>query len=119
MDKEILIENIKEYLNIDNEIRKRQMEVKILRNQKKRATENLVTIMRDNEIDCFDVNDGKISYCKNKVKAPLSKKHLLACLENYFQHDKQEAEKLGNIILESRKEKEQETIRRKINKTDK
>ena len=50
--------------------------------------------------DNMDVKDGKISYCKNKVKAPLSKKHLLSCLQEYFPQDKEQAEKLGNIILE-------------------
>ena len=117
-DKEKLITTIREYINIDNEIRKRQMEIKILKSQKKGATDDLITIMRTNEIDCFDVKDGKISYCKNKVKAPLSKKHLLSCLQEYFPQDKDQAEKLGNIILESRQDKVRETIKRKINKGD-
>ena len=112
-DKEKLITTIREYINIDNEIRKRQMEIKILKSQKKGATDDLITIMRTNQIDCFDVKDGKISYCKNKVKAPLSKKHLLSCLQEYFPQDKEQAEKLGNIILESRQDKVRETIKRK------
>ena len=71
--------------------------------------------MKDHEIDCFDVNDGKLIYTKSKVKAPISKKHLLTCLSDYFTEDKQQVEKLSNLILDSRKEKINETIRRKMN----
>ena len=39
-------------------------------------TANLVDIMKTNNVDCFDVKNGKLIYTKKKVKAPLSKKHL-------------------------------------------
>ena len=35
---------------------------------------NLVNIMKENEIDCFDISDGKLMYTKSKVKQALSKK---------------------------------------------
>ena len=34
------------------------------RKEKKAYTESLVNIMRDNEIDCFDIQDGKLLYTK-------------------------------------------------------
>ena len=40
--------------------------------------------MKSNEIDCFDINDGKLVYTQNKVKTPLSKKHLMSALMNYY-----------------------------------
>ena len=42
----------------------------------------LVKIMRENEIDCFDLdsNGGKLIYTKQKIKKSLSKKHLMTCL---------------------------------------
>ena len=72
--------------------------------------------MKNNEIDCFDINDGKLIYSKNKIKAPLSKKHLLTSLTKYYQNDKDAAMKISQFILDTREIKYKETIRRKINK---
>ena len=40
--------------------------------------------MKKHEIDCFDMKEGKILYTQNKIKAPLSKKHLMGCLLQYL-----------------------------------
>ena len=114
--KEELIDNIKSWINIDNEIKILQKEIKKRREMKKKSTENLVQIMKSNEIDCFDINDGKLIYSKNKIKAPLSKKHLLTSLTKYYQNDKDMASKISQFILDTREVKYKETIRRKVNK---
>ena len=77
MNKEQLIENIKEWINIDNELKEIQKAAKERRQRKKDLTSSLVNVMKDNEIDCFDVNDGKLIYTQNKVKSNLTKKSLL------------------------------------------
>tara|TARA_Y100000816_G_C26065852_1_gene560138 strand:- start:245 stop:628 length:384 start_codon:yes stop_codon:yes gene_type:complete len=114
--KDELIDNIKSWINIDNEVKILQKEIKKRREMKKKYTENLVEIMKNNEIDCFDINDGKLIYSKNKIKAPLSKKHLLTSLTKYYQNDKDAAMKISQFILDTREIKYKETIRRKINK---
>ena len=114
--KDELIDNIKSWINIDNEVKILQKEIKKRRELKKKYTENLVEIMKNNEIDCFDINDGKLIYSKNKIKAPLSKKHLLTSLTKYYQNDKDAAMKISQFILDTREIKYKETIRRKINK---
>ena len=83
--KEVLVNTIKEWIDHDNEIKNLQQQIKEHRNKKKSLTDNLLEIMKDNEIDCFDINNGKIIYCKNKVKSPLNKKTLLETLEKYFE----------------------------------
>lgn len=82
--KEELSKIIKEWINIDNEMKILQKEIKERRNKKKILTNNLIDIMKTNEIDCFDINDGKLIYSKNNIKKPITKKHLLNCLSNYF-----------------------------------
>ena len=72
--------------------------------------------MKENEIDCFDITDGKLLYTKNKVKQSLSKKHLLNALSVYFQNDGMKAKDVANFILESREIKIRENIRHKIKK---
>jgi len=74
----------------------------------------LVDIMKTNEIDCFDINNGKLIFCKNKVKTPLNKKTLLASLATYFENNPEiNAEAVGDFILENREIKVTENIRRK------
>ena len=114
--REQLIENVKEWISVDNEIREGQKKLKLLRKMKKERTEILVDVMKSNEIDCFDINEGKLVYKQNKSKAPLSKKHLLVSLAQYFKNDPRMVDELSKFIMESRQEKEKENIKRKIKK---
>ena len=85
MNKDELVTNIKQWISLDEEIKNLQREIKKKRNEKKENTETLVRIMRDNEIDCFDLdsNGGKLIYTKQKIKKSLSKKHLKKNLMQY------------------------------------
>ena len=82
--KENLINKIREWISSDDNIKDLQKKIKENREKKKRLTDELIDIMKINEIDCFDINSGKILFCKNRVKAPLNKKILLTSLEKYF-----------------------------------
>jgi len=113
---EDLIKNVKGWLTIDEEIKELQKSIREKKKDKKIFTENLVNIMKENEIDCFDITDGKLLYTKNKVKQALSKKHLLNALGVYFQNDGKRAEDVAKFILESREIKIRENIRHKIKK---
>ena len=75
----------------------------------------LVNFMKSNEIDVFDINDGKLVYAKTKVKAPINKTTLFAALMQHYK-DEDAAKKLSEFILDSRQEKIKESIRRKIQK---
>tara|TARA_B100000795_G_C22756366_1_gene421673 strand:+ start:426 stop:785 length:360 start_codon:yes stop_codon:yes gene_type:complete len=116
--KENIINNVKSWLSIDDEIKILQKEIRNKKKEKKIITENLVEIMKDNEIDCFDINDGKLVYTKNKIKQSLSKKHLLNALSSYFQNDGK-AKELTSFILDSRQTTIKENIRHKYKKNKK
>ena len=117
--KEELVEHIKEWIQIDNEIKMLQKEIKERRNRKKELSGSLLDIMKDNEIECFDINDGKLLYSQTKVRSSLSKKHLISCLLQYFDNDKEQAIGLSQHILNSREVKVKETIKRKVDKSNK
>lgn len=116
--KEILVSTIKEWIQNDNDIRDLQREIKLRKDRKKIISDKLVNIMKTNEIDCFDINDGKLIYTQNKVKTSLSKKHITASLEKYFKNsdNKEIVDDLSNFILDNRETKVTETIKRKQNK---
>lgn len=111
-----LLENVKSWLTIDNEIRALQKEIKERRKMKKQLTTELMSTMKSNDIDALNVPDGELIYNKTKTKAPLSKKHLLSSLTQYFKGDQRMIDELSKFIMETRAEKEKESIRRKIKK---
>lgn len=113
---EHLLENVKTWLNIDNQIRTLQKEIRNRRKLKKDLTEELVGIMKNHDIELVNLPDGQLIYTKHKIKAPLSKKHLLASLSKFFSDDPRIVAELGKYIMDTRKEKEKENIRRKIKK---
>lgn len=117
--KEQLVNNIKEWIKIDNEIAQLKAEIKERTNKKKSLTDNLVTVMKSNSIDCFDINGGALIYKKNKVKKPINGKTLLLALQNYYKNDTKIAEELTKHVMDSREEQIKETIKRKIEKIDK
>ena len=59
--KEELVTNIKEWIKMDTEINKLQQEIKDRKNKKKQLSEELMKVMKKNEIDCFDIN-GAVWY---------------------------------------------------------
>lgn len=112
-EKRDLINNVKNWIDIDNDIKELQKVIKEKRKEKKVYTEKLVEIMKSNEIDCFDMKSGKLIYSRRTVKAPLSKKHLFNSLSQYFKNNKEIIDELGQFILDSRAEKVRENIKRK------
>ena len=66
--KEELIKTIKEWVKMDNDIRKISKELTARKNEKKKLSVKLLDTMKQNEIDCFDINDGQICYTKKNIK---------------------------------------------------
>ena len=114
--KEHLIKTIKEWVRLDNDIRKLQKEEKQRKNDKKNISNVLMEIMKKNEIDVFDINDGQICYSKKNIKKPITQKILMNVLSDYFKGDMLKASELNEFIRDNREEVVQETIVRKITK---
>jgi hypothetical protein len=100
--KEQLVNNIKEWIKIDNDISQLKSDIKDKNSKKKALTSNLVDVMKTNKIDCFDINGGALVYKTNKVKKPINGKSLLAALQNYYKSDPKIAEDLTKHVLDSR-----------------
>jgi hypothetical protein len=114
--KEHLIKTIKEWVRLDNDIRKLKKEEKLRNDEKKNVSKSLMDIMKKNEIDEFDINDGKICYTKKNIKKPITKKVLMDVLAKYFKGDTLKASELNEFIIDNREEVVKETISRKITK---
>ena len=119
-NKNQLIHTVKEWVRIDNEIRQLQKEISTRRHDKKLMNDKLMETMKTNDIDCFDLNDGKICYTKKNVKKPINNKVLLDILTKYYSGDISQASEINNFINDNRIEVTKENITRKISKnTDK
>jgi RecA-family ATPase len=116
--KEQLIKAIKEWVKIDNDIRTLKNEQNKRKKDKLQLSTKLIEIMRTNEIDCFDINNGQICYSKKSIKKPLTQKVLLDTLSKYFNGDLLKASEMQEFISENREVVVKESITRKINKTD-
>ena len=114
--KEYLIKTIKEWVRLDNDIRKLQKVEKQRKDDKKNISKVLMEIMKKNEIDVFDINDGQICYSKKNIKKPITQKILMNVLSDYFKGDMLKASELNEFIRDNREEVVQETIVRKITK---
>ena len=114
--KEQLMKGIKEWVQTDNDLIKLKNEIKELNAKKKELTESLVGVMKQNEIDCFYIKGGSISYKKNVVKKPITGKTLMASLALYYKNEPAVAEELTKYVMNNREEQVKETIKRKIDK---
>lgn len=111
--KDQLIHSIKEWVRVDNEMKVLQKELNQRKTEKKGLSAILIDVMRKNEIDCFDINNGQLIYNKKNIKKPISKKELLNVLSKFFEGDSLKASELNEYILNSRTEVIKEEIIRK------
>ncbi len=115
--KETLVNYIKEWMQLDIEMKQLQREIKERRDKKKILTTSLVDIMKSNEIDCVDINNGKLLYTKSKIKSTLNHDQLIKCLGQYFiDNPNINPGEVSKFILENREIKVKEGIRIKENK---
>lgn len=112
--KQQLVISIREWVRIDNEMRKLKSETSKRKKEQKKLSESLMSVMRKNDIDEFELNDGKLMYCKRSVKKPITQKILLGILANYYEGDIKKAVDVNNYIMENREEVEVEKISRKM-----
>jgi len=108
-----LREHVKQWLKLDDEIVTLRNEIKKRRNLKKNMTNQLIQTMKNNDIDVMNAGTSKLVRTRHKVKAPLSKKHLIASLLDFYKNDQEMVKNISNHIMESRETKIVENIKKK------
>lgn len=108
--KEDLINSVKEWLIIDNQISDLQKQIREKRKLKKELSNSLITVMKEHNIDCLDIKNATLVHTKRKQKQSISKKFLLETLEKYY-NDNENAKNITDYILNSRQEKEIDNIK--------
>jgi len=111
-----LINTIREWVKNDNEMRALKKEVSARKQTKDSLSAELMNIMKENEIDSVDINNGRIEYASRKTKKPITKKMLLNILSTYYKGNTSMANEVNNFILSNREEVVKEVIVRKVDK---
>ena len=114
--KEQLVGYVKEWVALDEEMKQLQKVMREKRLKKKELNDVLIEIMKNNEIDCFDTNNGKLLYSVSKTNKSITKKMLFETLQKYFDNDDEKVNEMASFILENRDECIKETIKRKDGK---
>jgi hypothetical protein len=114
IDKQTLITIIRDWVKNDNEIRELKKQENNRKIANKALTAKLIEIMRTNQLDCFDINDGCILYKKTNVKKPLSKKVMIQLLNDFYKEDTEKANEVSTFLIENREEVVRERIVRKL-----
>tara|TARA_B110000285_G_scaffold181047_1_gene204267 strand:- start:6 stop:356 length:351 start_codon:yes stop_codon:yes gene_type:complete len=110
MDKQVLVNHVKKWIEFDNKIKASQKIQQQLKKEKKMITDSLVEIMREEEIDSLNVNGGNINYVKRDVKKPITKKYLLDVLSQYYSGDIEKVNNLNSFIMDNRETVTRESI---------
>jgi uncharacterized protein (UPF0335 family) len=114
--KEQLKDYLRQWVRVENEISTLSAEIKKRKLIHQQLSKSLLDVMRKNEIDCFDVANGRIVYSKTKARAPLNNKQIKSALTTYYKDDVEKANSLTEFLLASRVEKTRETIKMTVPK---
>ena len=110
MDRSQTIQNVKEWMHVDNEIAALRRQIKVLNARKTELTKHLVGVMKEHQIDEFDLTDGKLVRQTQKTKSGLTKTYLATCFAKYFKGDAAPAKELSELVFSAREEKTSERI---------
>lgn len=116
-EKNKLIDIVRKWVNIDNQLNKLNQMVKQLRLEKKTLNIEMIHVMKQNDIDIFDLKEGQIRYKQEKIKEPLNQKRLLSILSKHPTLEETQIVGLNDFIFQNRNEILKETITRKIPKS--
>ena len=114
--KEQLKDHLRQWVRVENEISTLSAEIKKRKLIHQQLSASLLRVMKENEIDCFDIANGRIVYSKTKSRAPLNNGQLKFALKTYYKEDTEKANSLAEFLLASRVEKTRDTIKMKIPK---
>jgi hypothetical protein len=109
--KDNLKENVKEYLEIDDQIKALNKAIVERRKQKSKLSADILTMMNKFEIDNMNTKNGRLIYSVSNTSKPLSKKNLVDGLNIYFKNE-DTAKSVSQIVLDSRPKVEKITLKR-------
>ena len=113
--KEQLQTSVKEYLELDDQIKMLSKAARERRKKKKELSEHILHLMEQHELTQMNLKDGKLIYKKSNNLVPLNKKHIVSSLSSYFR-DEHKATELFDYLMKNRNRVEKVRLKRTKNK---
>jgi len=90
-------DNIRKWIQIDNQIKERTLSIKQLRIEREQHNENILEYIAENNLDnaTIKIGDGKLRFIDSKYPQALTYKFICEALCEYFQDDD---EMVGEIL---------------------
>mgnify|MGYP006082053751 CR=1 FL=1 len=81
--------NIQQWVNVDNNIKKLQKELKEFRNTKHELTQNIFTYAESNNLEnaVIQISDGKLKFQNIKTTSPLTFSFIESCLKDLIEDE--------------------------------
>lgn len=111
--KEVLLQTVKVWVHLDNQIKQQNTLLRNLRAEKKKQNEKMFELMKLFNIDNVDLKNGQIQYKKHTKREALTQKKLSTILSRHPQFQPEQVELLSMFVFENRKIVESETLVRK------
>ena len=111
-----LQKDVKQYLEIDDQIIALNKAIRERRKTKAKLSDNILDIMKKFEVDNMNTKNGRLIYSVTKQKKPLNKENIIKGLSIYFNNDEEKAKLATKIVLENRGTVEKVKLKRTINK---
>ena len=110
-NKKHLKNNIKQYIQCENEIKKLNKKIKKIRELKESMSPNITKYMEEKKMNELTVsNKYTIKLSNNSTYQGISKKYITQKLEEYIKN-KDHAEKIADHIYDSREKKQKKILR--------
>ena len=93
---------VKEYITLDEQIKKLAQLVKERRVRMKELSEEIMEEMAENEIDYVNIRNGVLIYNKKEGFKGLSKKVMINGLTNFFNDDEEKTNEAMDTIMNTR-----------------
>lgn len=93
---------VKEYITLDEQIKKLGQLVKERRVRMKELSEEIMEEMAENEIDYVNIRNGVLIYNKKEGYKGLSKKVMINGLTNFFNDDEEKTNEAMDTIMNTR-----------------
>lgn len=84
-------EKIKEWLEIDDKLKKLNEDIKVLRNKKNNITEKINVVIENNKLQeaLVEIPGGKLKFTQSKNYQPITLTYINTCLSNIIQDEEQ------------------------------
>ena len=110
------IDNIKNWLILDDKIRDITKNLKELKRMKKQIHENMLSFMEENNVSELKAGNGKLRYSVSKTKEPIKYETIESGLLKYFDNNAEKVTEICDCIFKNRKVIERKRVKRTFNR---